>query len=420
VDSLSQIVLGAAVGEAVLGRRVGNRAMVWGGIAGTLPDLDVLSSLVTDEMSALAYHRAFTHSLAFALLAAPIIGLSVHRLYGGREFGLSDRWFYPIAVGSFWLVLLTGSYLMPVEVYRIPKITGMITLVFSTICGVVGWWELRKPSTTEAYTRQSTGGACGDRLGVRSREWVALFFAAIVTHPLLDCFTAYGTQFLQPLSSLRIAWNTISVVDPLYTLPFLLLLIAAGRRCKASRIRRRLNTAGLTVSSLYLVLTVLNSVNVGAVVQSTLTEEGLRAERSFYSPSLGNNLLWSATAQTGPDTYYFGQYSLLDGQRRLTPFVPIVGNHDLLAGTAGNRELAILRWFTDGYYTVLPLGEGRVRFCDLRYGLLGSDPTDPDSYLFSWTIDTGQSPARVLEQRAGPQGDREEMLTDLWDRIWGI
>ena len=41
MDSLTQIVLGAAVGEAVLGKKVGNRAMLWGAVAGTIPDLDV-------------------------------------------------------------------------------------------------------------------------------------------------------------------------------------------------------------------------------------------------------------------------------------------------------------------------------------------------------------------------------------------
>ena len=44
MDSLTQIVLGASVGEAALGRKVGNRAMVWGAIAGTIPDLDVISN----------------------------------------------------------------------------------------------------------------------------------------------------------------------------------------------------------------------------------------------------------------------------------------------------------------------------------------------------------------------------------------
>jgi inner membrane protein len=45
MDSLTQIVLGAAVGEVVLGKKIGNRAMVWGAVGGTIPDLDVLGGL---------------------------------------------------------------------------------------------------------------------------------------------------------------------------------------------------------------------------------------------------------------------------------------------------------------------------------------------------------------------------------------
>ncbi|MEL6140713.1 MAG: metal-dependent hydrolase, partial [Bacteroidota bacterium] len=55
MDSLTQIVLGAAVGEATLGRKVGNRAMLWGAIGGTIPDLDVFANLATDPVSSLAY-----------------------------------------------------------------------------------------------------------------------------------------------------------------------------------------------------------------------------------------------------------------------------------------------------------------------------------------------------------------------------
>ncbi|MEM1215169.1 MAG: metal-dependent hydrolase, partial [Bacteroidota bacterium] len=85
MDSLTQITLGAAVGEVVLGKKVGNRAMFWGAVAGTLPDLDTLANAVTDPVSALAYHRAFTHSFAFSALVPIGMGLLAHRLYGGRE-----------------------------------------------------------------------------------------------------------------------------------------------------------------------------------------------------------------------------------------------------------------------------------------------------------------------------------------------
>ena len=63
MDSLTQIVLGAAVGEAVLGRKIGNKAILWGAIAGTIPDLDVLSKLFVDDVTANEWHRGFSHSI---------------------------------------------------------------------------------------------------------------------------------------------------------------------------------------------------------------------------------------------------------------------------------------------------------------------------------------------------------------------
>ena len=74
MDSLTQIVLGAAVGEAVLGKKIGNRAMLWGAIAGTIPDLDVFVRYFTDPITATEMHRGFSHSLVFAVLMAPILG----------------------------------------------------------------------------------------------------------------------------------------------------------------------------------------------------------------------------------------------------------------------------------------------------------------------------------------------------------
>ena len=409
MDSLTQIVLGAAVGEAVLGRRVGNRAMLWGGIAGTLPDLDVLSGLVTDPMSALAYHRAFTHSLPFAFLAAPVIGLSVHRIYGGRALPIADRLFYPLAIGAFWLLLFVGSLLMPLLIYGIPAITATITLVFCLLC-----------STVVLFTKRSVRKYGHSPANASLWRWILLFFLAIVTHPLLDCFTAYGTQLFEPLSRLRIAWNTISVVDPLYTLPFLLLLILAARSGRGTQVRRTLNRAGLLVSSSYLLLTLVNHFNVRSVFSTNLAERGIITERQLIGPSLGNNLLWSGTAETAKGTYYLGQYSVLDRRPVFEPLVEVPGRHVLLAPYRGDRELEILEWFTDGYYVVIPADSGRVQLSDLRYGMLGKDPADPAAYLFGWTIDTTARPVQVVEQFSGPRGDGGALVGSLWRRMWGI
>ena len=72
MDSITQIVLGAAVGEAVLGKKVGNKAMLWGAIAGTIPDLDVIVGKFFQPITALEMHRGFSHSIIFALLFSPV------------------------------------------------------------------------------------------------------------------------------------------------------------------------------------------------------------------------------------------------------------------------------------------------------------------------------------------------------------
>ena len=407
MDSLTQIVLGAAVGEAVLGRKIGNRAMLWGGIAGTLPDLDVLSGLVTDSMSALAYHRAFTHSLPFAVLAAPLLGWVVQRVYAIRKH--TPRYQYLLAILLFWLLLLGGSYLMPIAVYDLPAITATITVVFTAVGALASWLTLRRIANRHARIHVNPG------MGA----WTGMFFLAIVTHPLLDCFTAYGTQFFEPFTTARIAWNTVSVVDPLYTLPFLLLLLLAARYGAGTRVRRILNGAGLVLSSVYLLATVINHFNVKDVLATTLLQRGITANRTVIGPTIGNNLLWSGSAEAGTDTYYVGQYSLLDRRRTFDPLLRIEGRHNLLAPYTGDRELEILEWFTNGYYTVLPAGQGRVQLNDLRYGLLGSDPEDPASYLFGWTIDTTSRPVRVVEQLAGPKSDPTVLIEGLWERMLG-
>ncbi|SER11712.1 metal-dependent hydrolase [Neolewinella agarilytica] len=405
MDSLTQIVLGAAVGEAVLGRKVGNRAMLWGGICGTLPDLDVFANTVSDPMSALAYHRAFTHSLAFAVLIAPAVGLAIHRFYGGREGPIKSRWIWPALLLEFFVVLLVGSYLMPIEIYNIPQIVTVITLVFASIFLGVGGirWLRGFPDKTP-----NTGW-----LG-----WTLLAFGAIVTHPLLDCFTAYGTQIFQPLAKSRVAWNTISVADPLYTIPFLVLLLWARSQVRGSVKRAWVNRAGLIVSSIYLALTVVNYFNVEDVLHRTLAADGIEAEATIIGPTILNNVLWSGTAKdANKDLYYFSQYSLFDEERRFEPWTEIEGHHDWIAPYANDRDLRIIRWFTKDYYNVIPTDTAAyLQVADLRYGLIAEDPNDPASYIFAWQVDTTVHPVRAWQRSAGPDEDVD--MGDLFGRLW--
>lgn len=74
MDSLTQIVLGAAIGEKFLGKKIGNRALLYGAIAGTIPDLDVYAGRFFDPITANAIHRGFSHSILFFVLISPLLG----------------------------------------------------------------------------------------------------------------------------------------------------------------------------------------------------------------------------------------------------------------------------------------------------------------------------------------------------------
>ncbi len=81
MDSLTQIVLGAAVAEATLGKKVGNKALLWGGIAGTIPDLDVIyiKLIGGGAIEEIVLHRGISHSITFAILMAPLLGSIANR-----------------------------------------------------------------------------------------------------------------------------------------------------------------------------------------------------------------------------------------------------------------------------------------------------------------------------------------------------
>ena len=91
---------------------------------------------------------------------------------------------------------------------------------------------------------------------VSFKDWTKLFFWTTVTHPLLDAHTTWGTQFFWPFNY-RLAYQNIFVVDPIYTLPFLGFLIIAMSLKKENPRRSKFNNIGLSVSSTYLILTLI-------------------------------------------------------------------------------------------------------------------------------------------------------------------
>ena len=84
MDPLTQGLLGASFGQALCGRALGRRALVWGGLVGMTPDLDVAMN-ATGPMGEWLYHRGASHSLWFGPVVGPLVGWLLWRLHGRRD-----------------------------------------------------------------------------------------------------------------------------------------------------------------------------------------------------------------------------------------------------------------------------------------------------------------------------------------------
>ena len=93
MDSLTQIVLGAACGEIALGKKIGNKALLFGAIGGTIPDLDVFIGrwFHTSEIAIMAFHRGFMHSILFSVLGAFLFGWLFFKLYDTKKTKIDHK-----------------------------------------------------------------------------------------------------------------------------------------------------------------------------------------------------------------------------------------------------------------------------------------------------------------------------------------
>lgn len=405
MDSLTQITLGAACGELVLGRRIGNKAMLWGAIAGTIPDLDVLARLWMPEIDALAVHRGLSHSLLFAVVVPWVLGWTVHQFYNtgcharrGVRLTFFGMWSLGILGFGGGLVYLARSSGFPVILaIGIATATGISFLIRH-------WW-------TGYVTRPAPPPDAG------YPDWVLLFFWAILTHPLLDAFTAFGTQLFYPFSDYRVAFNVVAIIDPLYTVPFLGMLILASTLARTRRLRHRLTLAGVLWSSAYLFLCTVNKHRIDGIFQRSLEDLDIPFTRFTTSPVIFSNLLWQGVAETD-SAFYLGTYSLLDPVDRFKN-LDILPHHQVVPESdPGDRNLRILKWFTKGYFFVAGAGDGTYRFNDLRYGVFGEDGPLEDRFVFSFRLTPGPHGLEV-KQIQPDNRDMGQDFSNLWQRMMG-
>ena len=237
------------------------------------------------------------------------------------------------------------------------------------------------------------------------RWWLAIGLA-LVTHPLLDAMTVYGTQLALPFTNHPFGVGSVFIIDPLYTLP---LLVGTGITLATTRLRA--NTLGLVLSTAYLAWGFGAQQHVERVARDALTRQGIVAERVLVTPSAFNTIAWRVVVMQR-EHYFEGFYSLLDEGRAIA-FDRFERGASLEAEVSGIAGYQRIRDFSRGFYALRQQGK-RVLITDLR---MGQEP----AYTFSFAIAERASPTQALPvpEQVGTRPDLGKFMPWLWQRIGG-
>jgi inner membrane protein len=106
LDTATQALLGAVVGQAGFSHKLGRRALAFGAIGGLLPDLDVIVMATHGPFAEFVYHRGSTHALWFGPVVGPLLGWAIWNFYRwrGRD-GPGEPG--ALAMRSTWMGLMT-------------------------------------------------------------------------------------------------------------------------------------------------------------------------------------------------------------------------------------------------------------------------------------------------------------------------
>ena len=240
------------------------------------------------------------------------------------------------------------------------------------------------------------------------QQWLWSIVLALVTHPLLDCHTVYGTQLLWPLTTPPIMWSTLFIIDPAYTLPLLLGVTIAVFRPNVNAAKTAL-ASGLVISTLYLGWSWIAKVLVERDTRAALAQLNLPRATHFSVPTPFNTLLWRVVVMT--DHGYLEGYRSLVADRAPLQFKHYPTDDISLNDASEIRAVARLRWFAHDFLKSEVL-EDKLILTDLRMGV---EPT----YIFSHVVAVRGNPHwhEIQPQRRGARIKLNE-LSVFWDRIW--
>ena len=199
----------------------------------------------------------------------------------------------------------------------------------------------------------------------------AASFLGYATHGLLDACTSYGTLLFWPFSNERITWNNISIVDPLLTIPALILVLLA---IKTNRRRLSFFAIGWIVS--YLALGFVQYERALSSALQLSQSRGHSAERMTLKPSFANLILWKSIYQHG-DSFYVdairaGRVPSWCSGESVKIFDTQYHLSDLDPNSQQMKDIERFRWFSQDY---LGFDGDKNLVTDVRYSMIPNQIT---------------------------------------------
>ena len=208
------------------------------------------------------------------------------------------------------------------------------------------------------------------RFKIRFKDTWIYSTLGYATHGLLDACTSYGTLLFWPFSQTRIAWNNISIIDPLFTLPLLILIVIAGLKQK-----RIFAVIAILWAVFYLSLGVYQKNEAIKVSKTIAKSRGHDASRINVKPSIGNILLWKSIYET-QDKFYIDAVRL--------GWSPKIFNGEsidkiniqsafpwLMLKSQQAKDIKRFKWFSNGYIAINPKNKNQI--IDIRYSELPNE-----------------------------------------------
>lgn len=334
MDSFTHIVLGATLGELIAGRKLGKKAMLIGGVAQSIPDVDFVAGFWMTPSNYFLAHRGFTHSFLFVALAALVLSL---------------------VASNFHI----------------------------------------------------------DKMG--RHHWTLFFLFQLLTHVILDSLNAYGTGWFEPFSHTRVSFDLLFVADPFFTIWFTIACAALLILKSESPKRLQWVLAGISISLIYVVLSMNNKAIVTKAVKQSVQMKNIALNKILVTPTPLNCWLWYVVV---PDSvgYWIGYRSVFD--RALTvPFSFVPKNDSLLNRVRADKETQRLIRFARGFYSVEKRND-TLAFNNLRFGQINGWRNSNARFVFQYYLGQPENDLLTI-QRGRFSGWNRQMLTDYAKRILG-